>query len=97
MSYDLMSGYYHVGLNPSSRTIVGFKWDGQYYVYKCLPFGLSTPPWVFSKVIRKLVMYWRREGIKLLPYLDDFLFMANTSVIVLGSLGKWMQTSSGPG
>ncbi len=24
VSYDLMSGYYHVGLSPRSRTFVGF-------------------------------------------------------------------------
>ena len=75
VSYDLTSGYYHVGLHPRSRTYVGFKWQGRYYVYNCLPFGLSTAPWVFSKVMRELVMYWRREGIKVLPYLDDFMFM----------------------
>ncbi len=45
-------------------------------MYNCLPFGLSTSPWVFSKVMRELVMYWRKGGIRLLPYLDDFLFMA---------------------
>jgi hypothetical protein len=26
--------------------------------------------------MRELVMYWRRGGIRLLPYLDDFMFMA---------------------
>jgi hypothetical protein len=76
VSYDLMSGYYHVGLHPRSRTFVGFMWEGKYYVYNCLPFGLSTAPWVFSKVMRELVMLWRKEGIRVLPYLDDFLFMA---------------------
>jgi hypothetical protein len=75
VSYDLMSGYYHVGLLPRSRTFVGFCWKGQYYVYNCLPFGLSTAPWVFSKLMRELVMYWRREGISVLPYLDDFMAM----------------------
>ena len=30
VSYDLMSGYYHVGLHPRSRTFVGFMWEGQY-------------------------------------------------------------------
>jgi len=39
VSYDLMSGYYHVSLHPRSRTFVGFKWEGKYYVYNCLPFG----------------------------------------------------------
>ena len=76
VSYDLMSGYYHVSLHPRSKTFVGFKWEGRYYVYNCLPFGLSTAPWVFSKVTRELAMYWRKGGIKLLPYLDDFMFMA---------------------
>ncbi len=76
MSYDLLSGYYHVGLHPRSKIFVGFKWEGRYYVYNCLPFGLSTEPWVQSKVMRELVMYWRRGGIRLLPYLDNLMFMA---------------------
>jgi len=42
-------------------------------VHICLPFGLSTAPWVFSKMMRELVMYWRREGISVLLYLDDFM------------------------
>jgi hypothetical protein len=57
VSYDLMSGYYHVGLHLRSRTFVGFKWEGKYYTYNCLPFGHSTAPWVFSKVMRELVMF----------------------------------------
>jgi hypothetical protein len=75
LAYDLTSGYYHVALHPDSRRIVGFKWMGKYYQYNCLPFGLSTAPWVFSKVIRESVMYWRTKRIKILPYLDDFIFL----------------------
>jgi len=75
VSYNLMSGYCHVGLHPRSRTFVGFCQKGQYYVYNCLPFGLSSTPWVFSKVMRELVMCSRREGISVLPYLDDFMAM----------------------
>ncbi len=44
-------------------------------MYNCLPFGLSTAPWVSSKVLRELVMHWRRGGIRVLPYPDDFMFM----------------------
>jgi hypothetical protein len=75
MSYDLMSGYYHVGLFQASRTYAGFKWGGKYYVYNCLIFGLSTAPWVFSKAMREMVMHWRRWGIRVLPYLDDLMCM----------------------
>ncbi len=62
-------------MGARSKTFVGFKWEGKYHTYHCLPFGLSTAPWVFSKVMRELVMFLRRDGIKLLPYLDDFMFM----------------------
>ncbi len=44
VSYDLMSGYYHVGFFQVSHTYVGFKWGGKYYVYNRLPFRLSTAP-----------------------------------------------------
>lgn len=47
MSYNLMSGYDHVGLHPRSRTFVGFCWKGQYYLYNYLTLGLSKAPWVF--------------------------------------------------
>ncbi len=73
MSYDMMSGYYHVGLHPRSRTFVGFNLKGRYYVYNCLPFGLPTAPWVFYKVMRELVIFWSRSSISVLPYLDDFV------------------------
>ena len=68
-----MSGYYHVGLHLRSRTFVGSSCKGQYYVYNCHPFGLSTAPCVFSKMVmsKLVVMYWRRGGIRVLPYLDD--------------------------
>ena len=75
LSYDLASGYSHVALHPDSRRFVGLKWKGKYYQYNCLLFGLSTALWVFSKVIRELVMYWRAREINILPYLDDFLFL----------------------
>ena len=77
VSFDLTSGYYHVGLHPRTRTFTGFEWKGSYYTYNCIPFGLGTTPWVFSKVMRELVMYWRRGGNSVLPYLDDFFFSKN--------------------
>ncbi len=75
LSYDLTSGCYHASLHPHSRRLVGFQRKLVYYQYNCLPFGLSTAPWVFSTIIRELVMYWRGKGINILPYLDDHLFL----------------------
>ncbi len=75
MSYNVKSGYYHVGLHPVTQRFVRIKLEGVYYVYTCLPFGLSTSHWVFSKVMRENVMFLRRCGIRVLPYLDDLFFL----------------------
>ena len=75
LSYYLTSGYYHVALHPSPRSFVGSAKKLVFHVYNCLPFGVSTAPWVFSKIMRELVMFWRSSGIRALPYLVDFLFL----------------------
>ena len=90
MSNDLMSGYYHVGLFQASRTYVGFKWGGKYYVYKSLLFGLSTAPFIFSKVMRDLAMYWRRRGIRVFPYPDDSTFIERGCWQVV-RLARWVE------
>jgi len=74
LSYNLTSGYYHCPLRQSSKTYFGIFWDGTWYQYNCLPFGLSVAPYVFSKIMRELVIKWRGEGIATLAYLDDFLY-----------------------
>ncbi len=75
VAYDLTSASYQVNLHHSSKTYIGFEWEGTFYVYNCLPFGLSTALWVFSKVTREIVIFWRRKVIRILPYLDDLFFM----------------------
>ncbi len=59
--YDLNFGYYYVGLHPVTRRFVGIKFEGVYCMYTCLPFELSTSHWVFSKVMREIVMFWKER------------------------------------
>lgn len=80
ISIDLMSAYHHVTLAESAYPYMGFCWEKQYYYFRVLPFGLAPAPYVFSKVLRPLVEHWRSMGIKVLPYLDDFLFGADKTL-----------------
>ena len=57
---------------------MSFKWtssDGvtKCYEFKVLPFGMCSAPYVFNKVLRQLVKYWRDRGHLTLMYLDDGL------------------------
>ena len=72
-SIDLMSAYHHVALHESAWPFMGFCWRGRFYHFRVLPFGLGPAPLVFAKITAPLVEHWRSQGMKILPYLDDFL------------------------
>ena len=44
-----------------------------FFQFKQLPFGLSSAPYIFTKVIRPLVKKWRSEGKSIVVFLDDGL------------------------
>ena len=74
-NFDLKSGYHHVDVYPQHQTYLGFSWfvDGvrNYFVFTVLPFGLSPSPFVFTKLLRPLVKYWRLHGLLIVVYTDD--------------------------
>lgn len=76
-SFDIKSGYHHVDIFPDDWQFLGFSWvfNGvcKYYVFTVLPFGLSTGPYIFTKIMRPLVKHWRSKTFKIVVYLDDGL------------------------
>jgi hypothetical protein len=76
-SFDLKSGYHHVEIFPPHQTYLGFAWKFQdslhekYYVFTVLPFGLSTAPYIFTKLLKPLEKRWRYLGINIAIFLDD--------------------------
>lgn len=53
-------------------------WRGTLYQYVCVPFGLGPAPRVFTKVLKPVVAFLRSQGIRMVIYLDDMLFMNQT-------------------
>lgn len=62
-SFDLKSGYHHVDIAQEHQTFLGFSWRVPdsikeiFYVFTVLPFGPSSAPWVFTKVLKPLERY----------------------------------------
>ena len=71
--FDLTSGYFHIDLNKKFQTYVGFKVDKIFYCFTVLPFGLSSAPYIFTKCLKPMVKYWRKNCIKIVMFLDDGL------------------------
>ena len=74
-SFDLKSGYHHVDIHKQHQKYLRFAWDMghglQHYMFKVLPFGLATACYIFTKLLRPLVKYWRSQGLRAIIYLDD--------------------------
>lgn len=58
-------------INEVDRKYLGFKWKEKYHVFNVLPFGISTAGYIFTKVLRDVVKFWRSKGHKVVMYLDD--------------------------
>ena len=76
ITFDLKSGYHHIEIAQEHQKYLGFKWfnaEGTIttYVFCVLPFGLSTAPYVLTKVTRVLLRRWRELGIRCQLYMDD--------------------------
>ena len=85
--FDLKSGYHHVDVFEEHQTYLGFSWKInnilKFFVFTVLPFDLSTAPFIFTKVVRPLVKYWRFNSIKIACFLDDGLGIDSTFEKVL--------------
>ena len=83
VTFDLRSGYHHVDIHPECWTYLGFSWlfNGirRFFVYKVLPFGLSTACYVFTKLLRPLVKRWRFAGLRVILYIDDGFCVGSTA------------------
>ena len=75
-SFDLKSGYHHVDIFPDHRKYLAFSWDfgkghTRYFQFTVLLFGLSSAPFIFTKLLKPLITNWRSQGIPIAICFDD--------------------------
>ena len=66
---------YHIDICAEHMKFLSFKWptgDGtmKFYEFTVLPFGLTSVPYVFTKVLRQLTKFWRGHDHRVLLSLD---------------------------
>ena len=75
-AFDLKSAYHHIEICAEHTKFLAFQWtfpqgETKFYEFLVLPFGLSSAPYIFTKVMRQLVKFWRGLGLSIVLYLDD--------------------------
>ena len=66
-SFDLKSGYHHVDIFPDHRKYLAFSWKfvpghTRFFQFTVLLFGLSSAPYIFTKLPMPLETHWRAQG-----------------------------------
>ena len=83
---DLTDAYLTVPIHRDHQKFLKFVWGGETYQFTCLPFGLSSAPRVFTKLLRPVLAHLRRHGIRMVIYLDDILIMNSDRAKLLEEL-----------
>ena len=76
---DLKDAYLSVRVDPEYRRWLRFQWQDQIYQFDTLLFGLSSAPFMFTKLLKPAVAVLRQAGIRLVLYLDDMIIMAKSA------------------
>ena len=77
---DLQDAYFMVPITGEHRKFLCFCLEGKIFHFNCLPFGLSSAPWVFTKTLKPAMALLRGMGLRLVVYIDDILVLADTPV-----------------
>ena len=72
----LKDAYFSVPMCSEHHAYLSFSWENVYYAFTCLPFGLSSAPRIFTKIMKPAIAVARSAGIRLVIFLDDILIMA---------------------
>ncbi len=70
----------HTSRSPDAtqRRYLKFVVESQTYQFNCLPFSLSSAPWVFTKTLKPVAALMREMSVRMIVYIDDILIMAET-------------------
>ena len=74
-SIDLRDAYFSIPIHRESQKYLKFYWKGQLFSFICAPFGLSSIPRVFTKLLKPIFAWFRQQGIRCSYYIDDSLNM----------------------
>lgn len=77
-SIDLKDAYFLVPVHVSHKKFLRFIFDEKLYEFNCLPFGLATAPYVFTKLMKPVMFHLRKNGLTSVVYLDDFLLIGSS-------------------
>ena len=71
-SLDFQDAFLHIPIALRHRKYLRFSVQGQVFQFRTLPFGLTTSPCVFTRVVKAVGAFVHSHGLHMIQYLDDW-------------------------
>ena len=75
---DLKDAFLSVPIHRAHRKLLRFEWQGQLYQFQCLPFGLTSAPRVFTKLIKPVMAVLRQRWVRCMIFIDDIILLSQS-------------------
>ena len=94
---DLSDAYFGVPILKSHRKYLRFVWRGKTFEFQALPFGLGVGPRYYTKLLKPVIAFLRRIGVRIIIYLDDMILLNQSSHMLLRDLTslRWLLENLG--
>ena len=79
---DLRDAYLHVPVQEKFQKFLSFVFRGEVFQFLALPFGLSSAPFIFTRLVQFPVEILRKQGVNVIAYLDDLIMWGNSELEV---------------
>ena len=85
---DVTDAYLNVPIAHADQVYFAFVlWDyrtqrWRKFLFCVMPFGLSTAPWAFTRIMKPIKVHLHLSGITVFSYLDDFFNLASSPQLV---------------
>ena len=79
ITMDLKDAYLSVQIHADHSKYLRLEWEPEPWEFTCLPFGLSSAPRIFTKVMKPLIGKVRSQGIRSVIYLDDMAVLSHST------------------
>lgn len=77
---DLSDAYFSISIDEQFRKYFRFIWKGKIYEFLVMPFGLSSAPYIFTKLTKPIMAYLHARGLRSNIYIDDGIGLIKNNV-----------------
>ncbi|CAF0883698.1 unnamed protein product, partial [Brachionus calyciflorus] len=70
---DFSQAFFNINLHPNSKHVTTFVYNGKYYVFNRMPFGLSIAPYVQQQLLNCIIKFIKKFTPYTYGHLDDII------------------------